>query len=860
MNLLLRFGLRHHVRHPLQSLLTLLGIAAGVALLVAIQSAQRTAERAFDVALATVTGEATHTATAGPAGLPVARYAALVARLGARRIAPSVQAIARAHGRPERPVLRVLGVDPLADGALRPWAAAGDRAAAPIPFAELMTQPGAFVATAPLVQRLGLAPGSELPLTIGGRPVLARCLGVFAPPPAVAAGLDDVLLVDIATAQEWTGRLDRIDRLDLRLDLHPDGGIDVPGALAAVREQLGPGARVVAAGTGQGGLGQLARGFRINLTALSLLSLLVGAFLVHETMRLSVVARRPQFGVLRALGVPGGRLGRVVAGEALALGLLGSGLGAGLGALAANVLLAPLVRTWNDHYATFSLQRVDFDPWLLLACTALGGGVAMLAGLAPALAAARVAAREVLVPARASAGTRRPAWQVLRWIVPPALASVVLLATVGDRLVQGYLGVLALVLAAVAAVPVLMGWLLAGCSWLLRPCGPFVRYVVRSTVAARDHLAMPVAAMVLAIATTIGLATLVGSFRDSVAGWLGQVLPGDVFVSVPGGVDERTQPIQPAIAAALQGTPGVVAATTYHRTVVGLRGGRLAHDEDIDLVGVAPSRAWTAAFPLLAASERGRDAVAAGTGAWMSEPLAFRSGLGVGDVLTVTLAAGPVQLPIAAVYRDYSNERGEVIVGADWLQARAEVPVTALGLEVGAGGDVAAVVAGVRARAAAAGDQAVTVRAQRELRDSSLAIFDRTFAITGVMRLLCLAVAFFGIYAAFAAVQLERGGEIGLLRCLGALPSRIGVVVLGQTALLGLIAGVLAVPLGAVLGHVLAHVINRVSFGWTLVEVAVPLSAVGEALLLAIGAAVLAGLQPAWRFARMRPAEALREA
>ena len=98
------------------------------------------------------------------------------------------------------------------------------------------------------------------------------------------------------------------------------------------------------------------------------------------------------------------------------------------------------------------------------------------------------------------------------------------------------------------------------------------------------------------------------------------------------------------------------------------------------------------------------------------------------------------------------------------------------------------------------------------------------------------------------------------MRCFGASSGRIGIVVLGQTALLGLCAGVLSLPLGALLGHVLAHVINQVSFGWTLVTVRVPWSALGEAMLLAVVAAVLAGLQPAWRFARMRPAEALREA
>lgn len=854
MTLLQRCGLRHHARHPLQTALTLLGIAAGVALLVAMQGAQRTAERAFDQALRTIAGDATHAVAGGPEGLTAAGYAAVRAELGGRGVAPVVQAVARATGRAERTVLRVVGIDPLADVALRPWAAAGARGDDALPVGPLLTTAGGFVATRAVLARLGVGRGDALPLAIGGRPVAARCVGTIAVTPAIAAGLDDVLVVDIATAQEWTGRLDRVDRIDLRL-----GAADEPAARAAVQRAFGAGARLEPAGAGRAGLAQLARGFRVNLMALCLLSLLVGAFLVHETMRLSVVARRPTFGVLRALGAPAKALGGVVALEALLLGLVGSAAGALAGAAAAGLLLGPLVRTLNDHYATFSLTHAEFEPWLFAGGVGLGTAVALAAGLAPAVAAARVPAREIQVPSRAHAATRRPALRALRWIVPPALLALALLSTAGDRLVQGYAGVLALVLAAVAAVPPAMDLLLAAAARGLGPFGAFARYVARSTAAARDHLALPMAAMVLAVATTIGLATLVTSFRDSVAGWLGQVLPGDVYASVPGGVDERTEPLLPAIAAALPRVDGVGAATVYHRTRLPVRGGHGA--SPVDVVGVRPSPAFTAAFPLLAGEgPPGRGALAAGTGAWVSEPLAFRFGLAVGDRLTLATASGPVDLPVAAIYRDYSNERGEVLVGADWLLAQQATGVTALGLELAPGAAVDAVVARLRTAAATAGDQAVEVRAQRDLRTSSLQVFDRTFAITGVMRLLCLAVAFAGIYAAFAALQLERGAEIGLLRCLGALPSRIGVVVLGQTLLLGLCAGLLAWPLGALLGHVLAHVINRASFGWTLVTVSVPCTAVGEALLLAVGAAVLAGLHPAWRFARMRPADGLREA
>jgi putative ABC transport system permease protein len=857
MKLLLRQGLRHHQRHSLQTLLTVLGIAAGVALLCAMQLAQRTAERAFELGLQAVAGAASHTVTAGPEGLPVASYVALRARLGGRAVAPSVSGIVRVPGRSERTVLRALGIDPLADVELRPWSspAAGEAA---LPLGPLLTVPGAFVATAPLLQRLGVGVGDELHVTMSGRPFVAHCVGTIAPPPIVAAGLADVLVVDIATAQEWTQRLDRIDRLDLRLDAETlPNGITPTAALAAVAEEMGPGARVVAAGASQGGLAQLARGFRINLRALSLLSLLVGAFLVHETMRLSVVARRRSFGVLRALGVQGSALGRVVAIEAGLLGIVGSVAGALLGIAFAHLLLEPLVRTLNDHYATFELHRVEVDPLVLTIGVMLGCAVAVLAGLGPAIAAARVPARDVLVPQRhvAEHGRHR-GWRIA---IPAAALSYGLLITTGDRLAQAYVGILAMLVAAVALVPTAMEVGLNGLGRLVRCAGPFVRYVVRSTATAREHLALPVAAMVLALATTVGLATLVGSFRDSVTGWLAQVLPADAYASVPGGVDERVRAVlEPRVVETLRTAPELAGFSTYQRTRMSVRGG---HGEgEIDVCAMAPTGEVLRSFAFVGSDQRtGRDALPRGTGAWISESLAFRWGLAVGDVLVIATANGPVELPIAAVHRDYSNERGEVLVGAMWLDAHAHVGVTAIALQAAQGVDVEAWVQQLRARAANAAEQDVQIRSQNELRTSSIAIFDRTFAITGVMRLLCLLVAFFGIYAAFASLQLERGAEIGLLRCLGARPRQIGFVVLGQTALLGLCAGVLAIPVGALLGHLLAHVINRVSFGWSLAQVEVPSSAVAEVIVLAVVAALAAGVQPAFRFARMRPADALRE-
>jgi len=858
--LLLAQGLRHHRQKPLQTLLTLLGIAAGVALLCAMRLSQKTASVAFDRAVAAVAGTATHTVTRGPEGMPASAYAELRRRLGGRGVAPTMQAIARAPELDEGVVLRVLGVDPFGDVELRPWSGprAGD-----VPVGRLVTEPDTFVATPALLRRLGLAEGDELAITVGGRPLRARCLGELAPPDNVAAGLADTLVVDVATAQEWTQRLDRVDRFDLQLLAERlPSGMDVAAAEAIVQEVCGPGARIARAGAGRRGLAQLTRGFRINVTALSLLSLLVGAFLVHETMRLSVVARRRSFGVLRALGAPGKKLGLVVALEALVLGLVGSLVGAALGIGAAGLLLEPIVRTLNDHYATFALPALEVDALELT--LAAGGGVlvTVLAALGPAVTASRVSPREVMLSASSGGEAGGGAWRWW-WSIPPAGVAALLLATVGTRLVQGYLGMLALLISAVLLMPTMMTGALRLLSLPLHRLGPFARYVARSTAAARDHLALPVAAMVLAVATTIGMAVLVTSFRGSVSGWLGQVLPADVYVSVPGGVDERSQPVAPALVAALREVPGVAACTDYHRTVLPLRAGDDGAARDVEVVGMAASATWLNSWPILVGDRAAARASLAGRGpaaAWISEPLAFRAGLSVGDQVTLGVGAAATTLPVVAVYRDYSSERGEVMVPRDWLhRAGAPAGVTAMGLELERGRDVDAAMAALRAAGASAADQGVMIRSTRDLKQTSLDIFDRTFAITGVMRLLCLAVAFFGIYSAFSALQLERGAEVGLLRCLGATPGRIGVVVVGQTALLGACAALLAMPLGVAIGQLLANVINKVSFGWSLESVQVPGRALVEASLLAVVASLLAGLWPAVRFARMRPANALRE-
>ncbi len=149
------------------------------------------------------------------------------------------------------------------------------------------------------------------------------------------------------------------------------------------------------------------------------------------------------------------------------------------------------------------------------------------------------------------------------------------------------------------------------------------------------------------------------------------------------------------------------------------------------------------------------------------------------------------------------------------------------------------------------------VRPNAALRGEALAVFDRAFAITGALQLLAALVAFVGVLSALLSLQLERGRELGVLRAVGLTVRQLRGAVLLETGLMGAVAGLLAIPTGLTLALVLIYIINRRSFGWTLELHAEPGIFI-QALLLAVAAALLAGVYPAIRMGRMLAAEALR--
>ncbi|HYH95802.1 ABC transporter permease, partial [Hyalangium sp.] len=377
--LLIRASARHLSRHPWLTALSLLGIALGVSVVVSIDLANTSALRAFEQSTETVAGRATHQLVGGTTGLPDSIYRELRLRPSAPVAAPVVEGSVRATRGDRRP-LTVLGVDPFAEAPFRAYTRSGTSGTVDA----LLTEPGTVLLPAATARLLGVGVGDSFEVSLGGLTRPLRVVALITPPDErTARALEGLVLTDVSTAQELLGRTGRLSRIDLMLDGEAE--------LARLREWLPPGAEVVRSSTRGGTVDQMTRAFRTNLTALSFLALVVGMFLIYNTMTFSVVQRRGLLGRLRALGVTRGELFALVLGEAALLGAVGTAAGLLLGVVLGQGLVGLVTQTINDLYFVLSVRRLSLEPWTLAKGLALGLGATLVAAFMPAWEAARSA-------------------------------------------------------------------------------------------------------------------------------------------------------------------------------------------------------------------------------------------------------------------------------------------------------------------------------------------------------------------------------------------------------------------------------------------------------------------------------------
>ena len=850
---LLNAGWRYLLRHPGQTVLMVLGITLGVAVVVAIDLANSAAGRAFDLTTEAVAGRATHQIVGGPAGLDEATYTRLRVEGGVELAAPIVTDYVTSPQLGDRPI-QLLGVDPFAEAPFRSYlvgATAGSMAdpASVGQLVAFLTRPGALLMSEDLARGRGLAVGDRIALDVAGRRSEGVIAGLLRPADSLSRrALDGLILADIATAQEITGKLGRLDQIDLIL---PEGD----GAPAERISSLLPrDAQIIAVAARTGALAQMTAAFRTNLTALSLLALVVGMFLIYNSMTFSVVQRRPLFGTLRCLGATREEIGGLVLIEAAAVGAIGSLLGIGLGVLLGQGAVRLVTQTINDLYFVVTIRGLAIEPASLVKGAVLGMLATVVSAALPAWEAASVPPRLALTRSGLEEKARRAVPLTAAGGALALLAGGGLLAIPTRNLVISFAGLFFVTIGFALLTPAVTLVLLRGLIPLLsRILGVLGRMAPRSVTGTLSRTAVAIAALMVAVSVTVGVGLMVGSFRGTVVTWLGQTLWGDVYVSAPALTATRSSvPLDPAVWETARRWPGVQRADVLRSVDVASPQGQIAVAAVSDPDFTRPR--------IFVSTDGGREAarLAVKNGAVLaSEPLANRLGLPArGAHITLYTDRGPRDFPIAGIYRDYSSSQGVVMMGLDPYRSFWDDPaITAIALKLAPGVDADTVVTELGDRLA--GVQGVLVRPNRALRAEALNVFDRAFAITGALQLLAAVVAFIGVLSALLSLQLERGRELGLLRAVGLTAGQLRRLVLLETGLMGAVAGLLALPTGFTLALILIYIINRRSFGWTLQLQASP-GVFLQALALAVIAALLAGVYPALRMSRMLAAEALR--
>ena len=841
--LLRRASLRHLLRHPWLIGLSVLGVAVAVAVVVGIDLANAGARRAFELSVEAVAGKATHEIVGGPGGLDESFYARLRNELGWRRSTPVVEAsVVALDGSSGGRAVRLLGVDPFVDGAHRSFTPSFGGGADPTAF---LTRPGAVYLGAELAAELAVAAGGRLPIRAAGEVRELEVVALLEPADDLGGeALRDLLVVDIASAQELLGLEGRLSRIDL---------IPAPGAEAALEALLPAAAELRSKSSRSGALEQMTRAFRLNLTALGLLAMVVGTFLIYNTMTFSVVQRRPLLGSLRTLGVTRRQVFDLVVAEAAVIGLAGSGLGLALGVFLAEGLQRLVVQTINDLYFVLAVRSVELSPASLVKGLGLGVAGAVLAALRPAREATAVAPRVALQRSALERDARAAVRRGVRVGGVLLAASIGLLLLPTRSLIVSFGALFLFVLGFAALVPpttVLAMRLLS--SPMRRGFGVLGAMAARGVTATLSRTGVAAAALVVAVSVTLGVGAMVASFRSTLIGWLEVTLQADVYVAPadPGSRGGATA-LDPRVLAAVESSPEVAFATTYRRVRVSSSLG------PIELGALRTERPAFAAFDFALgdAGEAWSKFQQQGA-AIVSEPLAYHHGLRPGSTVTLATDRGRRDFEVAGVYYDYGSDRGVITLSRQTYDRFFDDPqIFSIGIFTRDGVDRRRLIDDLRHRIPD-GAQARFI-ANRELRQASLEIFDRTFLITGVLRLLAMVVAFIGVLAALMALQLERTRELGVLRANGLTPRQVWGLVTTQCGLLGAVSGALALPLGAALAALLVHVINRRSFGWTL-SMELPPQLLVQSVLLALASALLAGLYPAYKLSRSSPALALR--
>ena len=607
---------------------------------------------------------------------------------------------------------------------------------------------------------------------------------------------------------------------------------------------------------------EMTRAFSINLKALGLLSLLVGMFLIYNTMTFLVMQRRRLIGSLRSIGVTRRQIFKLIIGEALLLAAIGTLIGIVLGIALGQGLLYLISGTINAIYFRIDAASLMITPLQLGKGALLGITATLLAVLPPAFEATRISPVTVLVRSQLESGIRRLIKTANLISGVFILGGMALALLSGKSIALGLASIFLLLFGFAMMTPALTLMFMKLIERVFgRLSGILVRLPARMVSAEISRTGIAIAALMIAVSATIGMDLMIGSFRQTVADWVQTSLRADLYVSLPGekmpGARAEEDHRLKAKLAELQGVK--MLSSVLHTNIAIAREGVSA--------GAAAENDFTkvAVFELNEKSRPGFifkhktdntlwDRFEQQQTVIVTEPYAYHHGVKIGDKIRLQTDQGNEPFEVLGIYADYSGDQGHLAMSRrNYRHYWPDLGYSGIGVYAKDGVDLQQLENQINKLLT--GQQ--SVQSDQAIYKASMEVFEQTFTITETLRWLSAAIAFVGVFSALMALQFERTRQLGILRAIGITSGQLAVLITGETGLMGLVAGLIAIPVGYIVAYMLIFVIYQRSFGWTM-AFHFNSGVIYQGLALALIAATLAGILPALKMAQTKPAEALR--
>jgi putative ABC transport system permease protein len=843
LNSLTKSSLRYLIKHPWQFGLSILGIAMGVAIVVSIDIANFSSSKAFDLSMNAVAGKATHQIIGTSEGVPDSFYTYLRIEKGYKNIAPVIESYVSLVDTNKK-VFKLLGVDFFAERPFRDYLS-GASVSIDGELKDFLTKPNSIILSQESLKSLGKLMGDTIAVLINGTERNLFIAGLITEDEQNKSALENLFIADIATAQELTNKIGAIDYIDIIID-NEDEETKINSLLPDEFVLQKSGSRSQTAE-------QMLEAFNINLTSLSLLALIVGLFLIYNTMTFSVVQRKVLIGTLRSIGVTSNEISRIILREALIIGIIGTTFGFTLAYFISKFLIVFISQTINDLYYVVSVREIYISPMIIIKGASLGIIATILSAIKPAKEASMVHPRSAMIRSEQESSLLKkvPAMSIAGVVF--IFTGVVVLYIPSKNIWLSYFGILPIIIGFALSTPVIIIIVEKIFSPVYKKLfGITGKMASRSIIQNISRTYIAIAALALAVAATVGVGTMISSFRSTVINWLEARLNADVFISAPSLISRRNDAVlSEEILTKIKSLDGVK-DINFYREIEIFQEGKRYH-----IIATGLSKRSYSGFQF---KEGNPDEVwneFENGGIFLSEPFAYKYDLNVGSILSLKTDFGMKDFKVAGIYYDYASDQGLITLNYDHFKKYWKTEgVSGISIFVDDGSSISTVKEKIQS--IETNGQHLVVRTYKFLRDSSIEIFDRTFLIAKVLQILSVIVAFIGILSSLMSLQLERKRELGILRANGLLPSQLFKIVNLQTLLMGFTAGVLALPLGNILAAILVYIINKRSFGWTM-QFEILHSIMLEAMIVSLAAALLAGIYPGYKMSKTSPANALRE-